>query len=168
MKILRCWCSRFKSHFLLKSIYPSLQNNIEMATLPTLCVLRQNSIYVASWGDLWWKYGLINTILMSLSMTNIMDPSELEFKSGFSQTIWNWQWCQYWYQRFYNMKTKNSRNKILPPVSIEPLAQDSNSSMLNFNWALVCKAKPLGSLYSHALLILTKSSKVQKSSGAWT
>ena len=28
------------------------------------------------------------------------------------------------------MKTKNSSNKILPPVSIEPLAQDFKSSML--------------------------------------
>ena len=61
----------------------------------------------------------------------------------------------------------NSSNKILPTVSIEPLAQVSNSSMPpNPNWALACKAKPLGSLYSHALLILTKSSKVQKPNGA--
>ena len=64
-------------------------------------------------------------------------------------------------------ENENYSNKILPPVSIEPLAQDSKSSMFPYpNWALACKAKPLGSLYSHALLILTKSSKVQKPSGA--
>ena len=28
------------------------------------------------------------------------------------------------------LKTKKNSNKILPPVSIEPLAQDSKSSML--------------------------------------
>ena len=56
-------------------------------------------------------------------------------------------------------ENKNSSNKILPPVSIEPLAQDSKSSMappLYPNCALACKSKPLGTLYSHALLILTK------------
>ena len=37
--------------------------------------------------------------------------------------------CQHWHQRLYYVKTKNSSNKILPPVSIEPLAQDSKSSM---------------------------------------
>ena len=58
------------------------------------------------------------------------------------------------------MKTKKSSNKILPLVSIEPLAQDFKSSMLPYpNWAIACKAKPLGSLYSHALLIISKSSK---------
>ena len=66
-------------------------------------------------------------------------------------------------------ENENYSNKILPPVSIEPLAQDFKSSMLPLPyWALACKVKPLGSLYSHALLILTKWSKVQKPSGAWT
>ena len=54
----------------------------------------------------------------------------------------------------YYVKTKNSSNKILPPVSIEPLAQDSKSSMPpTLTGALACKAKykPLGSLYSHIL-----------------
>ena len=35
---------------------------------------------------------------------------------------------QYWLQSLYYMK--NYSNKILPSVSIEPLAQDSKSSML--------------------------------------
>ena len=47
MKILRCWCSWFKSHwttnFLLKLIYPSLRSNTKLTTLPTLCVTGRQS-----------------------------------------------------------------------------------------------------------------------------
>ena len=55
-------------------------------------------------------------------------------------------------------KTKKSSYKMLPPVGIEPRPQDSKSNML-FPEPIACKAKTLGSLYSHALLILTESSK---------
>ena len=41
---------------------------------------------------------------------------------------------------FTTWKQKNS-NKMLPSVSIEPLAKDSKSSMPPYpNWALACKA----------------------------
>ena len=48
---------------------------------------------------------------------------------------------------------------MLPLVGIEPLAQDSKSNMLlsTLTWHLLTET--LGSLYSHALLILTESSK---------
>ena len=57
-------------------------------------------------------------------------------------------------------KKKNS-NKILPPVSIEPLDLWSQFQYapLYTNLAFACKTETLGSLYSHALLIPTKSSK---------
>ena len=53
---------------------------------------------------------------------------------------------------------------MLPPVSIEPrplmnLWFQVQHSPFWANWAFVCKTETLGSLYSHALLIPTKSSK---------
>ena len=59
------------------------------------------------------------------------------------------------------MKTKKSRNKMLPPVRIEPGTSHSKSNTLLFcaYLAFACKTGTLGFLYSHALLILTKSSK---------
>ena len=50
---------------------------------------------------------------------------------------------------------------MLPPVSIESLNlwfQVQNSPLWT-NLAFSCKTETLGSLYSHVLLILTKSSK---------
>ena len=50
---------------------------------------------------------------------------------------------------------------MLPPVWIEP------GPLITF----ACKTETLGPLYSHALLIIAKSSQslwAQKSSGAWT
>ena len=57
-------------------------------------------------------------------------------------------------------KLKTQLTKYYPqsPVGIEPMAQVSKSSM--------SPPTLTGSLYSHALLILAKSAKVQKSSGA--
>ena len=59
------------------------------------------------------------------------------------------------------MKTKKSRNKMLPPVRIEPGTSHSKSNTLLFcaYLAFACKTGTSGFLYSHALLILTKSSK---------
>ena len=53
---------------------------------------------------------------------------------------------------------------MLPPVNIEPrplinLWFQVQHSPFWTNLAFACKTKTLGSLYSHALLILTKSSK---------
>ena len=68
-----------------------------------------------------------------------------------------------------SMETKNSSNKMLSPS--EDWTQDLwfqvQHSPFWANLALTCKTKTLGSLYSHALLILTKSPK-SKSNGAWT
>ena len=50
---------------------------------------------------------------------------------------------------------------MLPPVSIEPLDlwfQVQHSTFWN-NLTFACKTETLGSLRSHALLILTESSK---------
>ena len=70
---------------------------------------------------------------------------------------------------------------MLPPVRIELslwLTWDSKSKILLYlrfqaqhspfwaNWAFACRTETLGYLYSRALLILIKSFKVQKSSGA--
>ena len=62
---------------------------------------------------------------------------------------------------------------MLPPVGIEPrplIASDSKPNTFFYtNLTFACKTETLGSLYSHALLIIAKSSqflKVQKSSGA--
>ena len=49
---------------------------------------------------------------------------------------------------------------MLPPVSIEPLFQVQHYPFWTY-WAFACKTETLGSLYSHALLILTKSSKFE-------
>ena len=62
------------------------------------------------------------------------------------------------------MKTKKSSNKMLAPVSIEPRPlidfwfQVQHSPFCT-NLTFACKTETSGSLYSHALLILTKSSK---------
>ena len=53
---------------------------------------------------------------------------------------------------------------MLPPVSIEPrplmnLWFQVQYSPFYTNWAFACKTESLGSLYSHVLLILTKSFK---------
>ena len=52
---------------------------------------------------------------------------------------------------------------MLPLVGIEPLAQDSKSNMPLFypNLTFACDTETLGSLYSHALLILTESSSLK-------
>ena len=62
---------------------------------------------------------------------------------------------------------------MLPPVGIEPrpfhnLWFQFQHSPFWTNLAFACKTETLGYLYSHALLILTKSSKSKKSSGVWT
>ena len=65
---------------------------------------------------------------------------------------------------------------MLPLVGIEPgplinLWFQVQHYPLCTNWAFAYKTETLGSLYSHAILIIAKSSqflKVQKSSGAWT
>ena len=60
---------------------------------------------------------------------------------------------------FYNVKAKNSSNKMLPSVNIEPLNlwfQVQHSPFWT-NLAFACKTETLGYLYSHAQLILTKS-----------
>ena len=61
----------------------------------------------------------------------------------------------------YYVKTKKSSNKMLPLVSIEPLILWFQVQHYPFwtNLAFACKTETLGSLYIHALLILTKSSK---------
>ena len=40
----------------------------------------------------------------------------------------SWQWCQYWHQRLYNIKTKKSSNKMLPlpPWVLNPWMSNSN------------------------------------------
>ena len=48
---------------------------------------------------------------------------------------------------------------MLPPVGIEPSPHSPFWTKLTF----ACKAKTLGSLYSHAQLILTKSSNKETS-----
>ena len=50
------------------------------------------------------------------------------------------------------MKTKKSRNKMLPPVRIEPGTSHSKSNTLLFcaYLAFACKTGTLGFLYSHA------------------
>ena len=67
-----------------------------------------------------------------------------------------------------NAKKNQLQNSTL--VSIEPLDLwfQVQHAPLYTNLAFACKTETLSSLYSHALLILTKSSKVQTSSGAWT
>ena len=65
---------------------------------------------------------------------------------------------------------------MLPHVGIEtwPLHNlwfYAKRSPFLTNLTFTCKTETLGSLYSHALLIIAKSSqflKVQKPSGAWT
>ena len=51
---------------------------------------------------------------------------------------------------------------MLPPVGIEPrplITSDSKSNTPFYtNWVFACKTETLGSLYSHALLIIAKSS----------
>ena len=54
------------------------------------------------------------------------------------------------------MKTKNSSNKMLPQLVLNPWTSDSKSSTLLSSTLL---SDTLGSLHSHILLILTKSSK---------
>ena len=73
---------------------------------------------------------------------------------------WHWSFF-YKHTRLYYVRTKNSRNKVILPVSIEPLDlqfQFQNSPFWA-NLAFACKTEILGSLYSHALLIQAKSSK---------
>ena len=55
-------------------------------------------------------------------------------------------------------------------VSIEPLNLwfQVQHAPLYTNFVFACKTETLRSLYSHALLILTKSSEVQTSRGTWT
>ena len=66
-------------------------------------------------------------------------------------------------------ENENYSNKILPQVSLSHWPRIPSPACSPYsNWPLVCKAKHLGSLYSHALFIPTKSSKVQKPTGAWT
>ena len=48
---------------------------------------------------------------------------------------------------------------MLPPVGIEPGPLIASDSKSNTNLTFACKTESLGSLYSHALLILLKSSK---------
>ena len=61
---------------------------------------------------------------------------------------------------------------MLPPVGIEPgplIISDSKSNQHYPFWTkltFACKTETLGSLYSHVLLIMAKSSQFQKSSGA--
>ena len=105
-----------------------------------------------------------------------------------------WQYCQYWHQRLYYVKTKKSSDKCYPTEywTTGPLMnpqfqiQHSSGSRIfprgytnspkcyyfsNFwpqtawKWknfwtrlTYACKTKTLGSLHSHALLILAKSS----------
>ena len=66
---------------------------------------------------------------------------------------------------------------MLPPVGIEPrplIASDSKSNTILSGLSshkFACKTETLGSLYSHTLFIIAKSSqflKVQRSSGART
>ena len=71
------------------------------------------------------------------------------------------------------MKTKkNPVTKCLSPVRIEPGTSDSKSNSLlsELTWHLLVtlrlKTETLGSLYSHAILILTKPSKFENSNGA--
>ena len=78
---------------------------------------------------------------------------------------------QKWHFCPYCMKTKkNSNDKMLPPVEIEPgplIASDSKSNtILDTNLTFACKTETLVSIHSHALLIPLKSIKVQISSGA--
>ena len=66
-------------------------------------------------------------------------------------------------------ENENPVTKMLPPVEIEPwplIASDSKSNTILSGLAFACKTETLSSLYSHALLILTNSSQVQKFSGA--
>ena len=58
-------------------------------------------------------------------------------------------------------KNKKIQLEIVTLVSIEPLDLwfQVQRAPLYTNLAFVCKTETLGSLYSHALLILTKSSK---------
>ena len=61
-------------------------------------------------------------------------------------------------------KQQNSSNKMLLPVGIEPrplinLWFQVQHSPFWANLVFACKTETLGSLYNHALLILTKSSK---------
>ena len=61
------------------------------------------------------------------------------------------------------MKTKISSNKMLPPARIESwplITSDSESNtLLSRLTTFACKTETLGSLYSHALLIIAKSSQ---------
>ena len=59
------------------------------------------------------------------------------------------------------MKTKSIQLQNATPVSIEPLDLwfQVQHAPLFINLAFACKTETLSSLYSHALLILTKSSK---------
>ena len=59
---------------------------------------------------------------------------------SFSQTRRNWQKCHR-HQRLYTMTTKNSDNKNLPLVRIEPGTPDSKSNILisELTWHLLPK-----------------------------
>ena len=48
---------------------------------------------------------------------------------------------------------------MLPQVGIEPSLWLISDPKFGANWAFDCKTETLGSLYSHALLILTCTSK---------
>ena len=71
---------------------------------------------------------------------------------------------------FISWKTKKFQLQNATLVSIEPLNlwfQVQHASLYT-NLAFACKIETLSSLYSHALLILTKIIQVQTASGAWT
>ena len=87
----------------------------------------------------------VNEIAQNLNRGNSIDFGEFgeSHMLGFSQTRQSWQ---YWHQRLFNVKTKNSSNKMLPPVRIEHGTSDFKSDTLLseltwhvlLRWSLKC------------------------------
>ena len=123
-------------NFFLLLLYPL---NTIMPFLPTLYKLWKTQVYYSSSLSAQW----------------------LTMKSSFFTNSQHWQQCQYWHQRLYCLKTKNS-SKNVTPVSIEPLNlwfQVQHSPFWT-NLAFACKAETLVSLCSYALNHLKSKNQV--------
>ena len=104
----------------------------------------------------------MNVLLWTHTYTHILPPITLWHLGVY---IWRQHWNteqtrRNWHQWIYYVKTKNSSNKMLPLIRIEPGASDlMYNTPFWANLAFARKTQTLGFLNSHALLILTESSK---------
>ena len=120
-------------------------------------VMSKNAMYVNTVNATCVNYNVLNAVHVNAVNANCNDHFHTYM---FVWNLWNFLTIATFLVEQYFSQYVNSSNKMLPHLSIEPLNLwfQVQHSPFSINLAFACKTETFGSLCSHVLLIITKSS----------